>query len=69
MIWTTTLPYTRTTINSRFVKRQTNSRGDMQRVIWEKLNAYESRDLVCPGAPRRDPRNSTILERKTSNFG
>ena len=24
MIWTTTLPYTRTTINSRFVKRQTN---------------------------------------------
>ena len=26
MKWTTTLPYTRTTINSRFVKRQTNSR-------------------------------------------
>ena len=32
--------------------------GDMQRLVWEKLNAYESRDLVCPGAPRRDPRNS-----------
>ena len=26
MKWTTTLPYTHTTINSRFVKRQTNSR-------------------------------------------
>ena len=31
--------------------------GDMQRLIWEKLNAYESRDLVCPGAPQRAPRN------------
>ena len=43
--------------------------GDMQRVIWEKLNAYESRDLVCPGSPSTRPPKFEILERKTSNFG
>ena len=38
--------------------------GDMQRLVWEKLNAYESRDLVCPGAPQRTSRNSRFSKER-----
>ena len=31
---------------------------DMQRLVWEKLNTYESQNLTCPGAPQRNKRNS-----------
>ena len=51
--------------------------GDMQRLVWEKLNTYESRDLVCPGAPQRasgNPRFSkerleTLVNRWREKWG
>ena len=36
MKWTTTLPYTRTTINSRFCQATNELPSDMQRLVWEK---------------------------------
>ena len=32
--------------------------GDMQRLVWEKLNTYESQNLECPGAPLRNKQSS-----------
>ena len=51
--------------------------SDMQRLVWEKLNTYESRDLVCPGAPQRasgNPRFSkerleTLVNRWREKWG
>ena len=38
--------------------------SDMQRLVWEKLNAYESRDLVCPGAPKKQLRNTRFSKER-----
>ena len=38
--------------------------GDMQRLVWEKLNAYESRDLTCPGAPKKQLRNTRFSKER-----
>jgi len=38
--------------------------GDMQRLVWKKLNAYESGDLVCPGAPQRASRNTRFSKER-----
>ena len=38
--------------------------SDMQRLVWEKLNAYESHDLVCPGAPKKQLRNTRFSKER-----
>jgi len=38
--------------------------SDMQRLVWEKLNAYESRDLVCLGAPKKQLRNTRFSKER-----
>jgi hypothetical protein len=31
--------------------------NDVQILVWDKLNRYESRDSVCPGAPTKRKHN------------
>jgi len=54
MKWTTTLPYTRTTINSRFVKRQTNSRVTCKDLYGKNLTRT-NQVISCVREPLNEP--------------
>jgi hypothetical protein len=49
----TTSPYTRTTTNSPFVKRQTNSRVTYKDSYGTNLIRTNTCSLECPGAPKK----------------
>ena len=65
MKWTTTLPYTRTTINSRFVKRQTNSRVTCKDSYGKNL-MRANHVISCAREPLNEPPEIHDSQRRDS---
>ena len=36
-----------------FCQATNNLPGDIQRIIWEKVNKYDTRDVECSGVPKK----------------
>ena len=67
MKWTTTLPYTRTTINSRFVKRQTNSRVTCKDSYGKNLTRT-NHVISCVREPLNEPPEIHDSQRRDSKL-